>query len=144
MRTPILSEVQFFLFVQQLIFRLPHIRVRNAAVHGAYSGTLGFFVKTNTFCTLVGNNIIHRVGNRFVLLFSIYLAAIHQWISPFKRSAIGHSPFNSSFVNGIIRAFRLTSPAIDTFVCNSNSHIQPINIFAKKSITQQLKKFDIK
>jgi len=110
------------LLSQQAINCFPVHFIRHTAIYGANRGTLGLFMKALAFCAFIRNNVINVRSNRRIFLVSIYNGAIHQGKRPFYGSAICNSPFNATFIYCIIRAFGLTSAAVNTFFSYLNCH----------------------
>jgi hypothetical protein len=107
---------------QKFFFGFPVILIIHTAINGANGRTLRFIVEAHAFCTLIGNDIIKIHGYRSLSVIGIYMQTAFGIEVPFQACAVGKSPFGTPFIDGIVRAFRLTSPAVDTFFRDFNCH----------------------
>src|SRR5258706_15161114 len=118
--------MELFFLSQKLLHRLFVHLIGYTTVHRADSRTLGLLMKTLAFCTFVRNDIVDIHADGSIALTGIYNTAIQERKRSLYTGAIGDRPFHSALVNGVIRAFRLASAAVDTFFCYFNSHILKI------------------
>ncbi len=96
--------------------------IRNAAIHRAYRRTLGFVMEALTFGAFIARDIVKIVCNRG--LFGIYRRSAIRGL--FQRSAVLPRPLYAAFINGIIRALGLASPAVNAFVRYHYRHKQVV------------------
>src|SRR5258708_2084577 len=116
-------QVQLLFFGQQLFHRLFIELIRDTAVHGTNRRTLRLFMESLAFGTLIRDNIIRIDTDRSIALAAIHSRPVQKRKLSFYTGTIRDRPFNAALIYSIIGAFRFTSPAIDTFLCDFYSHI---------------------
>jgi hypothetical protein len=116
-------DVQALFLRQQLFYRLFIEIVRYAAIDGANSRTLRLFMETLAFCALIGRDIVGIYADGSIPLAGVHDRTVQERERAFHAGTIGNSPFNATFINGIIGTFGLTGSAIDTFFGYFNRHI---------------------
>jgi hypothetical protein len=121
-KKPWYSEVEKVFFFQQLLFGLHMILVGYTTVHRANGGTLGLFVESLALCALVGNDIVDIVVHGFLRFACIDLASAWRHDGAAQRGAVRESPFLSTLIDRIVRAFGFTGPAIDAFIRDLYRH----------------------
>src|SRR6478736_4774771 len=80
---------------------------------------------------LIGRDIISIHGSGLMTLSCLGQRSIHLDESALDGGAIRDGPLNTTFINGIIRAFRLAGAAIDTFIRYLDSHREKTSLFLK-------------
>lgn len=116
------TVVQKVPFFEQVFFRFYVVFIGQATVYGTYGCALRFFIKPDTFCTLIAHDEKYIVFFRCLCGIGIHREA---WLGSnfaFERCAVGKSPFHSSFVDCVIRALGLARSTIDAFVGNFYCH----------------------
>ncbi len=114
--------MQSFFLGKQFFPAFHAVGVRDTAVHGTNSRTLGFIVKSHTFGAFVRYDEIIIGFHRLIALVGIYDRAIFQGIGPIDRVAVADGPFDPAFIDRIIGALRFTGAAIDAFIGYSDCH----------------------
>src|SRR5690606_2068542 len=79
-------------------------------------------METYAFGTFVRNYVVYFFVDGRIILEGIYRGAVTQRIFVSHCRAISHAPFHTRFINSVIGTFRLTGPAVDTFVSDIYSH----------------------
>ena len=107
---------------EQVFFAFAVVRIVNTAVDRANRSALRLIVKANAFGAFVGNDIVNVQCDRILWRLCIgRKAALSCKFSP-QRGAIRESPFRTAFIDGVVRAFRLAGPAVDTFFGDFDRH----------------------
>ena len=103
-------------FGQQFINCFPVHLIGHAAVNRTNGGTLWLFVETLALGTLIGGDIIHIYSYRGMGRKCIGNRSVHKGIGAFYSGTICNSPFYTAFIDRVIRTFRFTGAAVDTFI----------------------------
>ena len=74
------------------------------------------------FGTFIRSDVVSIYGPGLMAGFGIGMGAVELHEIAFYSGPVGNGPFHAAFINGIVRAFRLTGAAVDTFVGYLNGH----------------------
>ena len=97
-------------------------RIGNAAIYRANCGTLRLLMEAHTFSAFVGNDIVEIVRNRLVYISWSGWGTVFEDIGRLHSGAIGHAPFDATFIDGIVGALGLAGSAVDTFLSDHDRH----------------------
>jgi hypothetical protein len=115
-------KMQSLFSIQQHLFTLHMIFIRDATIYRAYGSTLRFVMKTFALGTFVWNDEIVIIGNGGIRSVCSHLFVALQYIETFYGSTIRNGPFHAALVDSGVGAFGFAGAAIDTFICYSDGH----------------------
>ena len=109
-------------FSQQFINCFAVHFIWHTAVHRANGSALRLLVKALAFGTLVRSDIINIYGYGSMRCQCIGNRSVHKSIGAFYCGTVCNSPLYPTLIYRVIRTFRFTGAAVDTFIGDLNSH----------------------
>ena len=110
------------LLLEERLLRFHVVLVGHTAVYGADFGALRLVVEAFAFRAFIGDDVVKVKAHRLLGFACFGLHAGGRNEGAFEGRSVAKTPFHSAFVDGVVGAFGLASPAIDAFVGNPDSH----------------------
>ena len=109
-------------FGQKNFFGLHVFGVIDAAINGADGRTLWFIMESYALGTLRMCDVVDVHAAGLILGFCLHFSDCGVNTGSLKACSFCKLPVCSTFVDGVVGAFRFTCTAVDAFVCDHNGH----------------------
>ena len=116
-------DVHELLLAHELLTAFAVVHVIDATIYRTNRGALRFIVKSYTFSAFVGYDVVHIQCFWSLWRLCAELYSVQRGDFATQRSTIAETPLVTTLINGIVRTFRLASPAINTFIGDFYGHI---------------------
>jgi len=114
--------VKHILLLKVLLLGVRVSLIGHAAIHWAYGSALWLFVEANTLGALVGDDVVDVHFLWLLSSISIGRETAETSELALDGSTVCETPFGTTFVDGVVGAFRFACTAVDALVSYLDGH----------------------